>query len=321
MRKLLFLFSMLVCAVLNMSAESVITMTTNKSYGDTFVFNPMPLAEGIISVDWGDGEKKDYQMSPTMMPYQLRTEGVLKGNTVKIYGALAELSVNEQGLTALKLEGQSGLKKLNVSKNLLTYATLDLGDAQNLNVLSLANNNIHILNLREFSKLEFFDIYENPSLSTVAFADNNPNMKMITMYGCDVSHFYDTYNFPNLTSIDLHDNSLMDISLPSAKYPALTSVNVSNNMISAIDVSELTALENLSVAHNKLTKINVAANTELQSLTIAYNDIEKLNLSNNSKLKSLNVSKTKLTKLDVSRMASMRSLYCDSLRINRLEVS
>lgn len=321
MRKLLFLFSMLVCAVLNMSAESVITMTTNKSYGDTFVFNPMPLAEGIISVDWGDGEKKDYQMSPTMMPYQLRTEGVLKGNTVKIYGALAELSVNEQGLTALKLEGQSGLKKLNVSKNLLTYATLDLGDAQNLNVLSLANNNIHILNLREFSKLEFFDIYENPSLSTVAFADNNPNMKMITMYGCDVSHFYDTYNFPNLTSIDLHDNSLMDISLPSAKYPALTSVNVSNNMISAIDVSELTALENLSVAHNKLTKINVAANTELQSLTIAYNDIEKLNLSNNSKLKSLNVSKTKLTKLDVSKMASMRSLYCDSLRINRLEVS
>ncbi|GAB6977052.1 hypothetical protein JCM15124A_19590 [Prevotella falsenii] len=312
---------MLVCAVLNVAAESVITITTSKAYGDTFVFNPRPISEGIISVDWGDGNKIDYQLSPDMMPYKLRREGVLKGNTVKIYGALSELSITEQGITALKLEGQSGLKSLDANKNELTYATLDLGDAKNLQRLSLSKNNIHMLNLREFSKLEYFDIYDNPKLTTVAFADINPNLKMITMYGCDVVHFYDTYKFPNLTAIDLHSNSLMDISLPAENYPALKSLNVSRNRISTIDVSGLPKLEILSVAYNNLNQLNVAANPELQSLTIAHNDISKIGLSNNNKLLSLNVSNTKLTALDVSKKASLKSLYCDSLRINRLEVS
>lgn len=311
---------MLACAVLNMSAQSVITMTTNKAYGDTFVFNPTPLADGVISVDWGDGTPVEYQVSTTMMPYQLKKEAPLKGNTVKIYGALAKLSVNEQGLTALKLEGQAGLKQLDASKNALTYYDLDLGDAKNLEMLSLAKNNISMLNLREFSKLEYLDIYENPTLSTVAFADNNPNLRTITMYGCDVSHFYDTYNFPNLRNIDLHNNSLMDISLPADRYPELTSLNVSKNMISTINVGGLTKLENLAVAHNLLTQLNVAANTELQSLSIEHNNIDKLNLANNTKLLSLNVSNTKLTKLDVSAMASLRTLMCDSLRISRLDV-
>lgn len=122
MKRLLIFLTMLVCAVLNVAAESVITITTSKAYGDTFVFNPRPISEGIISVDWGDGNKIDYQLSPDMMPYKLRREGVLKGNTVKIYGALSELSITEQGITALKLEGQSGLKSLDANKNELTYA-------------------------------------------------------------------------------------------------------------------------------------------------------------------------------------------------------
>lgn len=320
MRRLLLFFTMLVFVALGAMAESVITITTNKAYGDTFVFYPVPLTEGTISVDWGDGNKTSYQISPSMMTYELRKEGALKGNTIKIYGELAELSINEQKVTGLKLEGQTNLRGLDMNKNELTYATLDLGDAKNLKKLSLAENKIHILNLREYPNLEFFDIYGNPELSTVAFADENPNMKVITMYDCDIVHFYDTYKFPKLTSVDLHNNSLMDISVPEANYPSLTTLNVSGNAITELDVSGLTKLEDLAVANNQLTEINVAANRELTSLSIANNNISKLNLSNNTKLLSLNVSNTKLTKLDVSKMAGLRTLNCDSLRINRLDV-
>ena len=50
MKRLLFLLSMLVCAVLDAAAEqSIVTITTSKAYGDTFVFNPVPMAEGIIN--------------------------------------------------------------------------------------------------------------------------------------------------------------------------------------------------------------------------------------------------------------------------------
>lgn len=312
---------MLLCVVTSVSAESVITVTTSKAYGDTFVFNPVPLEAGKISVDWGDGELVEYDVNPSDMPYLLRKEGVLKGNTVKIYGVLTEITFYEQGVTGLTLEGQSALKKLSANKNQLTYATLDLGDATNLEMLQLGDNNIHMLNLRNFSKLEYLDLYNNPELGTVAFADSNPNMKMITMNNCDIVHFYDTYSFPQLTSLNLSNNSLWDITFDPAHYPALRSLNLANNQISELDVTGLTTLEDLSVSGNKLTELNVAANTQLTGLAVNNNEIEKLNLSNNTKLTSLNVSNTKLTKLDVSKMASLRSLYCDSLHINRLEVS
>ena len=77
----------------------------------------------------------------------------------------------------------------------------------------------------------------------------NPNMKVITMYDCDIVHFYDTYKFPKLTSVDLHNNSLMDISVPEANYPSLTTLNVSGNAITELDVSGLTKLEDLAVAN------------------------------------------------------------------------
>ena len=254
---------MLLCVVTSVSAESVITVTTSKAYGDTFVFNPVPLEAGKISVDWGDGELVEYDVNPSDMPYLLRKEGVLKGNTVKIYGVLTEITFYEQGVTGLTLEGQSALKKLSANKNQLTYATLDLGDATNLEMLQLGDNNIHMLNLRNFSKLEYLDLYNNPELATVAFADSNPNMKMITMNNCDIVHFYDTYSFPQLTSLNLSNNSLWDITFDPAHYPALRSLNLANNQISELDVTGLTTLEDLSVSGNKLTELNVAANTQL----------------------------------------------------------
>lgn len=69
---------MLLCVATSVSAESVITVTTSKAYGDTFVFNPVPLEAGKISVDWGDGELVEYDVNPSDMPYLLRKEGVLK---------------------------------------------------------------------------------------------------------------------------------------------------------------------------------------------------------------------------------------------------
>ena len=63
----------------------------------------------------------------------------------------------------------------------------------------------------------------------------------------------------------------MDISVPEANYPSLTTLNVSGNAITELDVSGLTKLEDLAVANNQLTEINVAANRELTSLSIANN--------------------------------------------------
>ena len=322
LRKNLLLLCLLIAAVTGVRAESVITLTTAKEYGEMIAFNPVTLEKDTISIDWGDGTLVEYEVDPSAMPYLLRKEHKLMGTTVKIYGKLTELTCTNQQLTGIKLEGQADMKKLTLNDNQLTYETTNLGDAVHLSWLNLAKNNIAILNLRNFSELEYFDIYDNPELTTVAFADVNPKMKQIAMYNTDVVHFYDDYSFPELAMVDLHNTSLWDITFTGSHYPKLRSINLSNNTIEDLDVSELPLLETLTLTNNRLTSLNVAANPELVSLNIDGNrQIKKINLQNNAKLTSLNVSNTALTELDVRHMEALRSLYMDSLAIDHVDLS
>lgn len=54
-------------------------------------------------------------------------QGKLLGDTVRIYGALKSLEVNEDAANSMAFYGQKTLKRLNASKNELTYEGTDLG--------------------------------------------------------------------------------------------------------------------------------------------------------------------------------------------------
>ena len=322
MKKTLRVLALLCMATSSVMAEPVITLTTNKQYGDKLQFIPVPAEEGTIYVDWGDGSLESYEVSPSDMTYLLRKEHKLMGQTIKIYGALSELSCYEEQITSVKLTDQSTLKKLSLNKNLLTYATVDLGDATELTSLNLSENQIELLNLQKFAHLQYVDLYGNPDLTTVVFADKNEYLKGITAYDTDLIHFYDSYQFPALNVLDLHNTSLYELTLTPANYPALTNLNLSGTQLTDLDVSGLTTLEKLDLSGNNLSKLNVAANVALTDLNIKGNrGISKLNLVNNARMHSLNVSCTGLESLDVHHMSELTSLTADSLKITKLDVS
>lgn len=322
MKKTFIMLALMLCGVLSAMADSVVTLTTDKEYGEELSFSPVPFSAGTMQVDWGDGELVSYNVDPSDMPYLLRKTHSVKGSTIKIYCNLKELTCSDQQITSVKLEGQGNLERLYLQKNALTYYTTDLGDAYNLTMLNLSANHIGMLNLRNFSKLQYLELYDNPELTTVAFADQNPDLAGISMYNCDVVHFYDEYSFPKLTSINLSNNSLSDITFTPANYPKLRSIQLSGNQISDLDVSGLTTLENLSVSNNRLSSLNVAANTALTELAVNGNaGIAKLNIANNPELSSLNISNTGITHIDVTHLEKLKYLYIDNLPIKKLDVS
>ncbi|SFW26397.1 Por secretion system C-terminal sorting domain-containing protein [Prevotellaceae bacterium HUN156] len=322
MRKIYHMLALLFFAVTGITAEPVITITTAKQYGETLKLSPVPTVAGTIQIDWGDGNLESYEVSPSDPLYTVQKSHKVMGQTIKIYGQLSEFTCDNQQLTEVKLEEQSELKNLSLNKNQLTYYTTDLGDAYGLTKLYLAENKIEMINLRNFSNLLYLDLYGNKELTTVAFADNNPDLKGITLYDTDLVHFYDSYNFPSLTTLDLHNTSLWDVTFNPEHYPKLSTINLENNALTTLDVSGLTTLESLSIGMNQLTELNVAANTELTNLSVKGNkNLKKLNLQNNSKMRSLNVSSTGLTELDVAHMSQLGSLYVDSLHLTKLDVS
>ena len=125
--------------------------------------------------------------------------------------------------------------------------------------------------------------------------------------------------FTALTSLGVSGNQLT--SLDVSANTALTSLDVGANQLTSLDVSGCTALTSLYVSDNQLTSLDVSANAALESLYVSNNQLTSLDVSTNTALKSLEVGGNQLTSLDVSANAALESLYVSNNQLTSLDVS
>ena len=74
-----------------------------------------------------------------------------------------------------------------------------------------------------------------------------------------------TANISSITSLDVYDKQISDLTGIEA-FTALTSLMVSKNQLTSINITNNTALTWLSCYDNKLTSLDVSANTALTYL-------------------------------------------------------
>lgn len=105
------------------------------------------------------------------------------------------------------------------------------------------------------------------------------------------------------------------------EFVNLTKLNVQNNQLSVLDVSNNTGLEAIQAYSNVLTDINVSRNTALEQLHLSDNKLSTLDVSNNTALKNLWVERNKLTDLDVSKNTELVLLVCRINQLSDLDIS
>jgi surface protein len=86
-------------------------------------------------------------------------------------------------------------------------------------------------------------------------------------------------------------------------------------------IEAFTALSTLNVNNNSITSIEVSNNTALTILSATANSITTVDLSNNTALESLNLNINPLGELDISNQPSLLNLYCRSCQLSALDVS
>ncbi len=345
-KPLFFLFTLFAIAATHAANEPVITLTTDKTVGETLEFRAYCASADIaFTVDWGDGQPKSYSVDPNGWGFQQWTEGEIKGNTIKITGpvvlfsceemqlssftlenqtSLADLSLSENNLTELTIPAGTPLKDLDVSKNQIEHSGFNPkfnieGAAGTLENLNASNNKLTNLNLNKFSSLIYFNASYNPELNTVVFYDGSTALKQITLNDCDIVHFY-AISLPNVTKIDLGNNSLTEFEQGS--YPNLSTLNLQGNMISEIDVTKFPHLYSFYCSNNALTSINVANNPELVQLSCSNNDISSIDLSNNTSLTSLYVNgNSSLSRLDITKIRSIKTLDISNTNISFIDLT
>lgn len=323
MKKTNFLLFLLLslCGVSLLTAQtSEIQIKSDKAFGSEVTIYPKTNSyDTPIIVDWGDGNTESYNVDPNTSGYFAKVSGSIKGKTIRILSSLTSLEADELEITSFVATGQTELKYLDLSKNKLTKDNFALNEDAPLENLNLKENDFTTLDLRSYTSLASIDISGNPRLGTMLVPDGSQTIERIYANDCDISHFYPV-SLPALTTLSLENNSLMDLEIGD-NYPKLSSLSISHNEISEIDVTKLPLLYKLEINYNNISRLNLKNNTELTNLFCSKNKLTNLDLSANSKLTSIACDSNALTVLDVSMLTKLTTLSCAGNQITLLDLT
>jgi hypothetical protein len=102
-------------------------------------------------------------------------------------------------------------------------------------------------------------------------------------------------------------------------FTNLTWLDISDNLLTSLDVSSLTNLKRLSCNWTPVTTITL--NDQLEELTCLMDEIETLDVSHCPNLRKLSCSHNHISELDVAGLNLLETLYCSNNEISVLNVS
>lgn len=223
---------------------------------------------------------------------------------------LTTLNCSNNALISIDVSNNLMLTDLNCSLNQIEF--LDITNNSVLTSLTCNNNNLFALNLNNGNNtaITAFDATNNTNLfcievDDVAFAngaagwqkdamaaynlncgtyvpDDNFEQALINQ-GIDsdgtLNNFVSTADINTLIALDVSSLDIADLT-GIQDFVALQDLNVSNNMLISLELSNNTALQILDCSINQIESLDLTANTALTSVLCNYNALQTLNIEN-----------------------------------------
>ena len=219
---------------------------------------------------------------------------------------LSSLSCQNNILTSLTLDDASTLQALDCSQNQLS--SLIVTSYTNLTRLTCDNNNIRILDISNCYNLGDLIWHNNP------FEEINlGDVASITFHNYAAG--YKTTDYPYLRNAL---NNSTKLKITSSRYSRL---DVSNNQLESLDISQSPNIQELYCTYNNLTALDVTRHRQLAKLDCEVNRLTELNLETNSLLRYLKCNYNQLTALKTTNNPGLRTLEIKSNPIDLLDVS
>ncbi|MDW8849691.1 LamG-like jellyroll fold domain-containing protein [Flavobacterium sp. MMLR14_040] len=209
--------------------------------------------------------------------------------------ALKELHCYRNKLQSLDVSKNVALYDLVCYSNELTYLNLKNGNNTNFVVeqhktIFTNNPNLTCIQVDDvaYSNANWADRKDvtanyssDCSSSFVAIPDQNFEQKLIDL-GIDTDGLNGKITAANISGITVLDLSNSNISNLSGieNFTSLTYLDVSNNQLKTLDVSNNGLLEILNASSNQLTTLDLSKNTKLTIVYVANNPLVSLNLRN-----------------------------------------
>lgn len=243
----------------------------------------------------------------------------LKDNKIVDFEFVDEAPVTHLDLSNNKLENYVSYNaNLSLDKVGTTLTTLDLS----------GNNDLRAFNMVDLTALEYLTAHDCEQLSSLficAPEDSQNSLRSIDLSNCDLAHFYPV-SLPELRTLNLANNSLSAGEYDSdpfvmGDYPNLTTLNVSGNFgITTLDVTSCTKLTSIKLSDCLLSALDLSQNKELLTLDIANNFLTSLDLGANKSLQYIYVANNPIKELDLKGMDKLRGLDISGTEISRIDL-
>ncbi len=261
----------------------------------------------------------------------------LSGQTVDLsmLTNLETLRLTNCGLSGINIDGLNALKVFFADSNSLT--SFNLVNQNTIESISLSSNQLSSFNLSNLPSLKYVSVNENqlsniglnstPALEELFFHSNSiPQinfsdfqfLRRIVGYNNELSAV-DVASNAYLNELFLSDNNIVSVNFSSLNA-VLTNVNLANNQINTIDVTNLVALSDLSLRNNQLTSLNVSSNQTLGLLVVSNNNLTELDLSANTYLFILECANNNLASLNVTAQNLLQQIDCSFNSLTELNL-
>ena len=240
---------------------------------------------------------------------------------------LQNINLTNSNLTTINTSNQTVLRILRLSGNDLT--ALDLTTNVALTQLECADNNLSSFNLKNgFNHfITDFDASGNVNLTCILVDNLNNDY---TFWAKDfTTNFSDTYcvytaipdaNFE--AALAAYDDISDDGQVPTELIEVITSLTIDNQSISNLTgIEDFTALVDLNISDNSLASIDISNNFLLEELSCENNGLLTIDVSQNTALTELDLDDNVLTNLDVSQNTALTVLDLSDNGLTSLDVS
>ncbi|CAL2082445.1 conserved hypothetical protein [Tenacibaculum sp. 190524A05c] len=247
--------------------------------------------------------------------------------------ALRQLRVSENNITRLDASNNTALTRLSCDNNQLTFL-----NAQNGNNTAIANGDFNATGNTDLKCIKVDDsawsttnwtnidsgvsFYSTGVCRYTTIPDSNFEVALENLGYDDISGDgkVPTENIESVTDLDLRSKTISDLT-GIEDFIAIKSLNLKNNSLTSIDLTNNADLETLGVSENDLTSIDLSKNLKLTNLDIGANPITSIDVSNNTSLTRLECPVTDITSIDVSNLTQLTFLELFQTDITTLDVS
>jgi len=242
---------------------------------------------------------------------------------------LEVLNTNGNGIADIDLSNNTSLIELRMGG--YNSESLDLSQLPNLTSIDLRSTRLTNVNVKNGANenITSFDATFNNNLTCILVDDvtqdfTNWSKEDTASYSdtyCRYTAIPDYFFETRLLTLGYDDQS-GDAKVPTALIETVTDLDIENLAITDLTgIEDFVALTSLDVSNNRLTSLDVSHNINLEELRIGDNEISSIDLSSLSKLEIFAAENNDLTSLDVSNNANLETIFIISNTISTLDIS